>query len=177
MSPNSIDVFVNLVLFYILGPAFTFNNSSNMQQYLRMIHQSVTLSIQRPPPPPPPPPPLPVVNPPKKIISVSSLKGNVIPIKSICLYSKMLSELGSNLNEEWETLGRMLNVSEPDMDVIKAKFNDFHMVEEQPVQMLEHWVRKNGSEATVGVLVTAVYNSGLQYWNLLDIIHKYIPEQ
>ena len=89
----------------------------------------------------------------------------------------MLMELVSNLDAKWEALGRMLNVSEPDIDAIKTKFKNVHMVEIQAVQMFEHWVRKSGSEVTVGVLVTAVYNSGAQYWNLLDIIHKYIPEQ
>ena len=155
-----------------------------MQQQQREIHQPMPPSVMppqvsMPPPlPPPPPPPPPPVNPPGKKSSVewdifTSLKGNATPIKSICLYNQMLMQLGSDLKAEWKALGRMLSVSESDLYAIKA--NDVHVVEEQGVLMFEHWVKKNGAGATVGVLVTAVYKSGPQYWNLLKIINEYIP--
>ena len=83
--------------------------------------------------------------------------------------------LCSNLKTDWEALGRMLNVHKPDIDAIKT--HNVHMVEEQALQMFEQWVKKNGLGATVGVLATAVYNSGSQYWNLLDIIYAYTSEQ
>ena len=103
------------------------------------------------------------------------LGGDTTPIKSVHSHNQMLMLLASKLMAEWEALGRMLNVSEPDMYAIKA--DNIHSVKEQAVQMFQHWMRKNGSRATLGVLTTAVYDSGPQYWNLLDTINKYAPQQ
>ena len=103
------------------------------------------------------------------------LGGDATPIKSVRSHNQMLMQLASKLMAEWEALGRMLNVSEPDIYAIKA--DNIHSVKEQAVQMFQHWMRKNGSRATLGVLTTAVYDSGPQYWNLLDSISKYAPQQ
>ena len=159
-----------LIPFYILGLA---------HQQQREMHQPTAPSIMPPQLPPPLPPPLPPVNPVKNKSSVekifTSLKGNAMPIESICLYNQMFAQFGYDLKAEWEALGKMLNVSVSDLNAIKT--NNVHTVEEQPALMFDQWIKKNGSEATVGVLVTAVYDSGPQYWNLLEIISEYIPEQ
>ena len=99
------------------------------------------------------------------------LGGDTTPIESVHSHNQMLMQLASKLMAEWETLGRMLNVSEPDIYAIKA--DNIHSVKEQAVQMFQHWMRMNGSGATLGVLTTAVYDLGPQYWNLLDTINKY----
>ena len=52
-------------------------------------------------------------------------------------------QLGSNLKAEWEVLGRMLNVSESDLNAIKT--NNVHMVEEQALQMFKHCMGKQES--------------------------------
>ena len=172
VSHDGIDSFVNLsilILFYILGPA----HQRKREMYQFMAPSIVPPQLSLPPPPPPPPP----VNPSRKKSSVewaifTSLKGNAMPIKSVHLYNQMLVQLGSDLRAEWEALGRMLNVSEADLNAIKT--NNVHVMKERVVRMFKYWVKKNGSEATVGVLVTAVYNLGPQYWNLLTTIYKYI---
>ena len=103
------------------------------------------------------------------------LGGDTTPIESVRSHNQMFMQLASKLMAEWEALGRVLNVSEPDIYAIKA--DNIHSVKEQAVQMFQHWMRKNGSRATLGVLTTAVYDSGPQYWNLLDTINKYAPQQ
>ena len=167
-----IHLLLPIVPFCILGPAH--------QQY-REMYQPVAPSTT-----PPPAPPLPPVNPCKKKSSAekaistaekaisTSLKSNDMPIESIYRRDKMFMHLGYDLKAEWEALGRMLNVRRSDLDDIKT--NNVCMVD-RAVQMFEHWVEKNGSGATVGVLVTAVHNLGPQNWNWLKIIQKYIAER
>ena len=48
------------------------------------------------------------------------LGGDTTLIKSIRSHNQMLMQLASKLMAEWEALGRMLNVSEPDINAIKA---------------------------------------------------------
>ena len=103
------------------------------------------------------------------------LGGDTTPIKSVRSHNQMMMQLASKLMAEWEALGRMLNVSEPDLYATKA--DNIHSVKEQAVQMFQQWIRKNGSTATLGRLTTAVYDSGPQYWNLLDTINKYALQQ
>ena len=129
-----------------------------------------------------PPAPQPAVNPSGGAPNVEQanfiftlLRADITPIKSVRSHNQMLMQLASKLMVEWEALGRMLNVSEPDIYAIKA--DNIHSVKEQAVQMFQHWMRKNGSRATLGVLTTAVYDSGAQYWNLLDTINKYALQQ
>ena len=103
------------------------------------------------------------------------LGGDDTPIKSIRSHNKMFMQLASKLVAEWEGLGRLLNLSEPDMYAIKA--DNIHSVIEQAVQMFRQWLMRNGSKATLGALTTAVYDSGPQYWNLLETVNKYAPQQ
>ena len=84
-------------------------------------------------------------------------------------------QLASKMMAEWEGLGRLLNVGEPDIYAIKM--DNIHSVTEQAVQMFRQWLMKNGSKATLGGLTTTVYDSGPQYWNLLDTINNYAPQQ
>ena len=86
----------------------------------------------------------------------------------------MFAMLAKSMATDWETLGRMLGVGENSMYAIKKDHRD--SVQEQAVQMLLKWVEENGSAATIGVLITAVYDAGPQYWNLLDIVNKYAPK-
>ena len=126
--------------------------------------------------------PAPPVNSPSGIPNVEQanliftlLGGDDTPVKSIRSHNKMFMQLASKLMAEWEGLGRLLNLSEPDMYAIKA--DNIHSVTEQAVQMFRQWLMRNGSKATLGVLTTAVYDSGPQYWNLLDTVNKYAPQQ
>lgn len=102
------------------------------------------------------------------------LGGDATPIRSVRFHNKMFMQLASKMMTEWEPLARMLYISEADMYAIKV--DNIHSVTEQAVQMFQRWQMKNGSGATLGVLTTAVYDSGPQYWNLLDIISKYAPQ-
>ena len=75
--------------------------------------------------------------------------------------------LAANLMADWEILGRMLDVSELNVNAIKRV-----SVTEQAVEMFRKWLNTNGSRATVAAISTAVYKSGPQYWNLLDILYE-----
>ena len=72
---------------------------------------------------------------------------------------------------EWEPLGRTLGLRDADLYAIRR--DNEHSVVEQAVQMFRTWLDKNGSRATFGVLTTAVYDTGMQYWNLLETINKH----
>ena len=85
----------------------------------------------------------------------------------------MLMQLAKNMIADWEPLGRMLGVSDAKIYAVKVDYPD--SVTERAVQMFNHWLMNYRSEATLGVLATAVYECGPQYWNLLDIINKYVP--
>ena len=86
----------------------------------------------------------------------------------------MFAILAKNMVADWETLGRMLGIGENSLYAIKKDYRD--SVQEQAVQMLLKWVEENGSAATIGVLITAVYDAGPQYWNLLDIVNDHIQK-
>jgi len=103
------------------------------------------------------------------------LGGDTTPVKSVRSHNKMFMLLANKMMAEWEPLGRMLYVS--DNYIFTIKRDHAHSVKEQAVQMFQQWLMQNGSKATIGVLITAVYDSGPQYWNLLDIINKNAPQQ
>ena len=94
-------------------------------------------------------------------------------VGALSSHQRMLMSLAANMVAEWEALGRMLNVSEADLYAIKRDY--MFSVQEQAVQVLRKWLDKNGSKATLGVLITAIYSLGPSYWNLLDIVSKYAP--
>ena len=100
----------------------------------------------------------------------SRLRNNVTPIKSLGSQQKLFMTMASNLAADWEILGRMLDVSEADVHAIKRDYRE--SVKEQTVQVLRKWLDANGTKATVAVISTAIYESGSQYWNLLDILYK-----
>lgn len=102
----------------------------------------------------------------------ADLMANSNPVKSVRTHNKMFMQLAMNMTAEWEPVGRMLGIGEPKLYSIKRDFP--HSVEEQAVQMFQQWLMKNGSRASLGSLATAVYDSGTQYRNLLDIIRKYV---
>jgi len=101
----------------------------------------------------------------------ADLKANSNPVKSVRTHNKMFMQLAMNMVAEWEPVGRMLGIGEPKLYSIKR--DNPHSVQEQAVQMFQQWLMKNGSRATLGILATAVYDSGQEYWHLLDIIKKY----
>ena len=103
-------------------------------------------------------------------VTYSHLKNNTTPIESLPSHQTLLMTLAANLAADWEFLGRMLEVSETDIYAIRRDYRE--STAEQTVQMLKKWLDTNGSRATVAVISTAVYESGLQYWNLLDILYK-----
>jgi len=101
-----------------------------------------------------------------------NLLGNdATQIRVLPSHQKMFMSLATNLLAEWEALGRMLNVSEAELYAIKRDY--MYSVREQAVQVLQKWLDKNGSKATIGTLTTAVYSLGSPYWNLLDIISQH----
>ena len=100
----------------------------------------------------------------------SCLRNDTTPIKSLGSQQKLFMTLASNLAADWEILGRMLDVSEADVHAIRRDYRE--SVIEQAVQMLRKWLDTNGSRATVSAMSTAVYESGSQYWNLLDILYR-----
>ena len=95
-------------------------------------------------------------------------------VKSLPSRQKMFAMLAKNMAAKWEVLARMLNLKDSDEYHIKSDYRD--SVQEQAVQMFLKWLENNGSAATLGVLTTAVYKSGSEYWNLLDTINKYAPK-
>ena len=88
---------------------------------------------------------------------------------------KMFMMLAQNMTAKWEVLARMLNLKDSDEYHIETDYRD--SVQEQAVQMFRKWLENNGSAATLGVITTAVYESGSEYWNLLDIINKHAPKK
>ena len=89
-------------------------------------------------------------------------------------HQNMFATLAKNMAAKWEVLARMLDLRESDVYHIKSDNRD--SVQEQAMQMFRKWLENNGSAATLGVLTTAVYESGSEYWNLLDTINKYAPK-
>lgn len=103
------------------------------------------------------------------------LGGDPTPVKLLRSHNKMFMQLARKMMAEWEPLGRALDISESYIYTIRR--DHVHSVIEQAVQMFQQWLMTHGSRATIGVLITAVYDSGPQYWNLLDIINKNAPQQ
>ena len=101
------------------------------------------------------------------------LSKDITQVKSLS-HQRMFATLAKNMAAKWEVLARMLNLGENDLFYIKSDYRD--SVQEQAVQMFWKWLENNGSAATQGVLTTAVYASGSEYWNLLGIINKYAPK-
>jgi len=110
----------------------------------------------------------------KATLVFNLLRDDTTQISILPSHQRMLMSLAANLVAEWEALGRMLDMSEADLYMIKR--DHMYSVQEQAVQMLRKWLDKNGSRATLGVLITAIYSLGPQYWNLLDIVNKYAPK-
>ena len=83
----------------------------------------------------------------------------------------MFATLAKNMTAKWEVLARMLDLRESDVYHIKSDYRD--SVQEQAMQMFRKWLENNGSAATLGSLTIAVYESGSEYWKLLDTINEY----
>ena len=69
---------------------------------------------------------------------------DITQIKSLRSHNQMFMQLAFKQMTEWEALSRMLNVSESNIYTIKM--DNIHSVREQ---MFQHWMRKNGSRATL----------------------------
>ena len=96
-------------------------------------------------------------------------KDTTIPVAS---YNVMLIRLSRGFFADWKMLGRSLGVSEADMYAIWR--DHAYSVTEQAMQMFRRWIEMNGSGATIGVLTRAIYETGSLYWNLLEIMYKYL---
>jgi len=94
----------------------------------------------------------------------SHLRNNKTPFGSLQSHQTLFMTLAVNLTANWEILGRMLDV---DVNTIRMV-----SVTEQAIEMFRKWLDTNGSRATVAAISTAVYESGPQYWNLLDILYE-----
>ena len=101
------------------------------------------------------------------------LQNDATQISMLPSHQRMLMSLATSMVSEWEALGRMLNISEAELYAIKRDY--MYSVQEQAVQVLQKWLDKNGSKATLGVLTTAVHSLGPPYWNLLHVINQYAP--
>ena len=101
------------------------------------------------------------------------LSKDTTQVNSLRSYQKMFAMLATKMEAEWEPLGRMLEIGENNIHVIRS---DYRGVQEQAVQMLHKWLEINGSSATLGILTGAVYASGSPYYNLLDILNDYAPK-
>lgn len=103
------------------------------------------------------------------------LNKDTTQVTALRSHQRMFATLAKNMTANWEMLARMLNIGENNIHFIQRDYRD--SVQEQAMQMFQRWLENNGSAATLGVLTTAVYDSGSAYWNLLDIVNKYAPKQ
>ena len=99
-------------------------------------------------------------------------KEDQTPVKSVSCHNKMLAQLSRNLTTDWETLARMLGLNEASVYAIRRDY--IYSVKEQAVQMFQQWITVNGTRATLGTLTTAVYESGVPYWNLLEVMYQHV---
>ena len=102
----------------------------------------------------------------------SLLAGDTTAVMKVRSHNKMFQVLATKMAVEWEPLARTLGLR--DAEIYAIRRDNEHSVIEQAVQMFRAWMEKNGSNATVGVLTTAIYDTGMQYWNLLDIVNKHL---
>ena len=101
--------------------------------------------------------------------SIFNMCKDTIPVAS---YNVMLIRLSRGFVADWKMLGRSLGVSEADMYAIWR--DHAYSFTEQAMQMFRRWIEMNGSGATIGVLTRAIYETGSLYWNLLEIMYKYL---
>ena len=100
------------------------------------------------------------------------LAGDTTAVSTVRTHNRMFQTLATKMAAEWEPLARTLGLGGADIYAICR--DNGHSVVEQAVQMFRAWIDKNGSSATFGVLTTAIYDTGMQYWNLLDIVNKHL---
>ncbi|KAJ8024595.1 F-box/LRR-repeat protein 4 [Holothuria leucospilota] len=67
---------------------------------------------------------------------------------------ELLQVLSEQIGGEWRDIGRILNISEAQLDHIKVDYTG--RLKETIYQMLLHWKRQKGTNATHGVLVEAL---------------------
>ena len=87
-------------------------------------------------------------------------------------YNNMLIQLSLGFVTDWKMLGRSLGIDDAIMYAIGR--DHAYSVSEQAFQMFRQWITMNGSGATLGALTTAIYEAGRPYWNLLEIMYKYL---
>ena len=91
------------------------------------------------------------------------------PVKSLPSRTEILMKLAGNMTADWKPVGRMLGIDEASLYAIQQ--DNAYSVREQAYQMFYHWITKNGSKATIGILTTAIYEAGSVYWNLLNVLN------
>jgi len=99
------------------------------------------------------------------------LAGDATAVSTVRSHNRMFQTLATKMAAEWEPLGRALGLRDAEMYAIRR--DNEHSVVEQAVQMFNRWLETNGSRATFGALTMAVYDTGMQYWNLLETISKH----
>ena len=117
--------------------------------------------------------PVPCVDLNKAKLLFSYTSSDTTPVSTVRTHSRMFQTLATRMEAEWEPLGRALGLRDADLYTIRR--DNGHSVVEQAVQMFRYWMERNGSRATFGVLATTVYNTGMQYWNLLENINEHAP--
>jgi pyrroloquinoline quinone (PQQ) biosynthesis protein C len=67
--------------------------------------------------------------------------------------SDMVLFISPHIGKSWKKLGRCLGLTEAEIENIEA--DNVKDQEEQGVQMLNKWMKENGSNATVGTFIIA----------------------
>lgn len=88
--------------------------------------------------------------------------------KSDALYSKeplsesKFDDIAAEISKSWKSIGRKLNVSEPELREIELNYQ--HSGEkEKAFQMLIAWRERDPDNCVSGTLFTVLHNSGLKY--------------
>ena len=76
-----------------------------------------------------------------------------------------LEELGREIAEKWEKLGRRLGVSDPKIQEIKRAHDQ---LSEKGYQMLKHWKQEKGFAATYQALCAALQHTHVQRQDLAE---------
>lgn len=124
------------------------------------------------------PPPWPAASQPdvdKANLLYGLLAGDTTTVSTVQTHNRMFQTLATKMEDEWEPLARALGLS--DAEIYAIYRDNGHSMVEQAVHMFRAWIDKNGSRATFGVLSTAIYDTKMQYWNLLETVWKHSPKQ
>ena len=102
----------------------------------------------------------------------TTYKDSTVPVTLLSSYNRMLIQLSQGFIADWKMLGRSLGIG--DASVYAIGRDHAYSINEQAFQMFHQWITMNGSGATLGTLTTAIYEAGPPYWNLLEVMYKYL---